>query len=308
LSDGSSIEWTDATWSPVTGCTKISNGCLNCYIERTPPFRMAHRKFDKPGIGGTTGVQLHPDRLGQPFRWRKPRRIFVCSLADLFHSDVPDDHIIDVWSVMAATPRHTYQVLTKRPARMRALLSASDFREKVARRAAGRMEDGDHWLDYLMFERKAWPLPNVWGGVTAEDQPRADQRIPILLNTPLAVRWVSVEPMLSSIRLPMFCACGCRKPIGVAEREARLNPGYLNEYQAEAAVCSTLGVDWVVLGGESGPGARPMDPVWARSVRDQCVSAGVPFLFKQWGGRTPKANGRLLDGRTWDEYPAMVTS
>lgn len=265
MADRSLIAWTDATWNVVTGCTKVSNGCLHCYIERTPPFRIGHRRFDRPGIGGTTGVLLHRERLERPYRWRKPRRVFVCSLADLFHDDVPDDVIIDVWSVMATNPRHTFQVLTKRPARMRALLSRPGFREAVARCGAARMEDGDNWFDYLMFEPKAWPLPHVWGGVSAEDQPNADRRIPILLDTPdLAVRWVSMEPMLGPIDLSRWL---CRQP-GV--------PGH-------TCTASRHALSWVVVGGESGPGARPMDLVAAARVVEQSRTAGVPVFMKQLG-------------------------
>lgn len=323
MSDKTGIEWTDATWSPVTGCTRISDGCTNCYIERTPPFRMAHRRFDQEGIGGTTGVQLHHDRMLTPMRWRKPRKVFVCSMADLFHDHVPESFIGSVFDVMAKCERHTFQVLTKRPARMRALLTkwATQVPDDMPQyKAAFRAHQG------VWAMVKQWPLPNVWLGVSAEDQKRADLRIPALLDTPAAVRFVSAEPLLGPIDL------------------------HTDPIEAGSPFWGSQ-LDWVIVGGESGPGARPMHPDWARSLRDQCVAAGVPFLFKQWGEYRPltlgddefghyvsvdresgelafldgdvwsrhhggrweamrrvgkKRAGRELDGRTWDQYPEAV--
>lgn len=304
MGDTTHIEWTDATWNPVTGCTRVSPGCVNCYIDWAPPFRVEGRHFtDRDGnrshaIGATTGVRLHPDRLDWPLRKRswRGKRVFVCSLADLFHDDVPDEYIARVFAVMALTPEVTYQVLTKRPARMRALLASGTFAGMV-------------WRD---VDDPSWPLPNVWMGVTVEDQERADQRIPILLDTPAAVRWLSCEPLLGPVDLD---ATGMGVT-GTSGPESRPSA-----------------VDWVVAGGESGPGARPMHPDWARSLRDQCRDAGVPFLFKQWGDlvteeQAPeditlpavswrhlgddqppvwrvgkKRAGRLLDGVQHDGYP-----
>lgn len=303
MGDTTHIEWTDATWSPVTGCTRVSPGCVNCYIDWAPPFRIEGRHFtDRDGnrshaIGATTGVRLHPDRLDWPLRKRswRGKRVFVCSLADLFHDDVPDEYIARVFAVMALTPEVTYQVLTKRPARMRALLASGTFAGMV-------------WRD---VDDLSWPLPNVWLGVTVEDQERADRRIPILLDTPAAVRWLSCEPLLG--------------PVNLGRAVGTYYGGDPREDES--------GIDWVVVGGESGPGARPMHPDWARSLRDQCRDAGVPFLFKQWGDlvteeQAPeditlpavswrhlgddqppvwrvgkKRAGRLLDGRTHDGYP-----
>ena len=258
MGDTTHIEWTDATWNPVTGCTRVSPGCVNCYIDWAPPFRVEGRHFtDRDGnrshaIGATTGVRLHPDRLDWPLRKRswRGKRVFVCSLADLFHDDVPDEYIARVFAVMALTPEVTYQVLTKRPARMRALLASGTFAGMV-------------WRD---VDDPSWPLPNVWMGVTVEDQERADQRIPILLDTPAAVRWLSCEPLLGPVDLD---ATGMGVT-GTSGPESRPSA-----------------VDWVVAGGESGPNARPMHPSWARSLRDQCATAGVPFLFKQWGEWAP---------------------
>ncbi|MBF6187600.1 phage Gp37/Gp68 family protein [Nocardia farcinica] len=298
------IEWTDKTWNPVTGCTRTSEGCRHCYIERTVPMRVAGRRFSGPEIGATLPVQLHHSRLGQPLLWRKPRRIFVCSMADLFHDDVPDEFIGTVFDVMARAPQHTFQVLTKRPARVRALLSRWATQAGKGFRASWRC-DGGAWAD-----TEAWPLPNVWLGVSVEDQRWADIRIPALLDTPAAVRFVSAEPLLGPIDLTR------RGLLAPDEFERRL--------------------DWVIVGGESGRGARPMHPEWARSLRDQCSAAGVPFLFKQWGEYITteqmteatymtwdiehgsaqyhpsvqwrvgkKRAGRELDGRTWDEFPEV---
>ena len=319
MGDRSGIVWTDATWGPVTGCTRVSEGCEHCYIERTPPFRMAGRRFDGPSIGASTGVQLHPQRLDQPLRWRRPRMIFVNSMADLFHTDVPDDYIARVFAVMGLAWQHTFQVLTKRPARMRSLLANPDFEEAVFDAAmdgtlAGRAADQgrgywaiDHGRSVMM------PLSNVWLGVSVENQRWADQRIPLLRATPAAVRFLSCEPLLDAVELDLS------------------------------------DIDWVIAGGESGPGARPMSPRWVRQLRDQCTAAAVAFTFKQWGEWTDvdhgmdaagdddplfrrcvgnnrvnghrirtvdgqlmvrlgrHKTGRRLDGRTWDKFPATTT-
>lgn len=270
MASNTRISWTDATWNPITGCTRISPGCLHCYIERQPPLRMARRRFNGPGIGATTGVQLHPERLGVPLHWRRPRRIFVCSLADVFHRDVPDEHIAQIWATMSIATQHTFQIVTKRPARMRSLLRSDKFWYTVDR---ARMLQG-----HAPFQTRRHWLLNTWLSVTVEDQDAANRRIPILLETPAAVRGVSAEPLLGPIDL-------------------------------EAADWHALhdgGLDWVVAGGETGPGARLMDPAWARSLRDQCQQAGRPiaFHFKQWGGR--RGHDRELDGRVWDEYPQRL--
>ena len=275
MSDKSGIEWTDATWNPTVGCTKVSAGCDHCYAE-TLVNRFAGTS---PAFPTTFDiVNLRSDRfLTQPLRWRKPRRIFVNSLSDLFHKDVPDDFIARVFAVMAACPEHTFQLLTKRHGRMRSLLSSEEFPPAVLA----------HWVGggWTPLDPNWWPLPNLWLGVSAEDQDAADLRIPALLDTPAAVRWVSAEPLLGPIDLGFTEPCD-------HVRYSHLDIGCWRA------------IDWIVAGGESGAQARPMGPDWARSLRDQCVTAGIPFLFKQWGGRTPKVNGRTLDGRTWDEYPA----
>jgi protein gp37 len=341
VSDHSKIEWTDATWSPVTGCTKVSPGCEHCYIERTPPFRKEHRWFDRPGIGGTTGVRLHEDRLAQPLRWTRPRRVFVCSLADLFHDDVPDGYIARVWDVMGRCPQHTFQILTKRPARLRSWLTRwadttgdaghdrptgmpplprgpeavratyTSGRARLFADMLDSMGDPPEGCAYPLYDwmegQRFWPavLPNVWVGVTVESQQWADIRVPELIAAPAAVRWVSAEPLLGPIdltRLPFPRWSMDRKQCcGMVIDALGGRYGVPGLWQAPAASA----LSWVVCGGESGPKARPMHPDWARSLRDQCVEAGVPYLFKQWGEWSPAP--WKLDrgpGETDDQYKA----
>ncbi|WP_255789380.1 DUF5131 family protein [Mycobacteroides abscessus] len=324
MGDKTGIEWADATWNPVTGCDKVSPGCDHCYAET-----FAERWRGTRGHYFETGfdVQLRPDKLDLPLRWTKPRRIFVNSMSDLFHDKVPDEYIARVFAVMALAPQHTFQLLTKRHGRMRTLLRDGEFQQQVYD-AWGQLEMPKGRPSMEDWPWSGWPLPNVWLGVSAEDQKRADLRIPALLDTPAAVRFVSAEPLLGPIDLH-------GDPIG---KDSVFWIGHL---------------DWVIVGGESGPGARPMHPDWARSMRDQCVAAGVPFLFKQWGEWVPerlglhgnnapaaflstggvvrplingkpacppmapagdmtirrvgkKRAGRELDGRTWDQYPEVV--
>jgi len=291
MSGTTGIEWTDATWNPVTGCTKVSAGCDHCYAET-----FAERWRGTPGHYFEQGfdVQLRPDKLDWPLRKRKPQRIFVNSMSDLFHDQVPDDYIANVFAVMAIASRHTFQVLTKRHARMRSLLTSSAFQTATAEHML-RMTDADEMKD----AGEPFPMPNVWLGVSAEDAKWAKIRGDALRETPAAVRFFSCEPLL----------------------------GPMDDLDLK-------GIGWVIAGGESGRGARPMNPDWARSVRDQCTAAGVPFLFKQWGEYAPVPSyvprpslawqrdfekwsmsrvgkhraGRILDGRTWDEYPGVVTA
>lgn len=263
MSDKSAIEWTDATWNPTTGCTKVSPACANCYIERTPPFRIAGRQF----VRGHIPLELHPDRLDKPKSWKQPRRIFVNSLSDLFHSDAPDDFILRVLDSIRAghANGHVFQVLTKRPERMRSIMSKLQFDSA----GAGRMYLKDKGLN-----RQGQPISfapvmrRMWLGVSVENR-HWKSRITVLRQTPAAVRFLSLEPLLEHI-------------------------GDLDLH----------GIHWVIVGGESGPKHRPIDADWVRAVRDQCVASGVNFFFKQWGGPTPKSGGRLLDGRTWDEMPS----
>ena len=238
MSDKSAIEWTDATWNPVTGCTEVSPGCDHCYARtiaerfRGVPNHPYEQGFD---------LKLHPDRLDLPLKWHKPRRIFVNSMSDLFHKDIPDEYIARVFETMNKAQHHIFQVLTKRPSR--AVLIAHQLR----------------WT------------PNIWIGTSIETNQyiwRADK----LRQIPAHVRFISAEPLL----------------------------GPLDDLNLE-------GIHWLISGGESGPRYRPCDPEWVRSLRDRCLSSGVAFFHKQWGGRTPKSGGRMLDGRIWDEMPLPQT-
>ena len=296
------IEWCHATWNVITGCSIVSSGCKHCYAMRLAATRLRHhpsRRGLTDAHGRWTGeVRFNRQWLDQPLRWRKPRRIFVCAHSDLFHEKVPDEWVDLVLAVMALCPQHVFQVLTKRPERMRDYIVRFDGDEAVERvcDAAGGIMGQRGWDRVADAELIA--LPNAWLGVSVEDQRTANERIPLLLETPARVRWISAEPLLGRINLRNLKTPGGWSAIDalggvrvVAGRE-RIEYGR-----------SRLG--WVVAGGESGLRARPMDPAWARSLRDQCAAAGVPFFFKQWGGRTPKAGGRLLDGRTWDEFPEV---
>jgi protein gp37 len=242
MSDKSKIEWTDATWNPVRGCTKISPGCAHCYAET-----LAERFRGVPGHPFQFGFDLRlvPEKLGDPLRWGTSRMIFVNSMSDLFHHDVPDDYIVSVCRVMTAANWHTYQVLTKRADRLVGLLKGK------LRFAAGQK--------------------HIWWGVSAENRRHGLPRVELLRRAPAKVRFLSVEPLLEDL--------------GAIDLE---------------------GIDWVIVGGESGPGARPMDAAWVRNIRSQCRSAGVAFFFKQWGGVRKSETGRSLDGRTYSEFPDHV--
>ncbi len=239
MSDRSTIEWTDATWNPVTGCTKVSPGCDHCYAET-----FAERFRGVPGHHFEAGfdLTLRPERLDQPLRWKRPRRIFVNSVSDLFHQDVPDEYILAVVQVMRLANWHTYQVLTKRSERMRDLLRTT-------------LHD-------------AADQPHIWWGVSVENRRHGLPRIDHLRAAPARVRFLSVEPLLEDLG-----------PLDLGD------------------------IAWAIVGGESGRGARPMDPNWVRSVRDQCRATGVRFFFKQWGGIRKGRHGRTLDGETHDEFP-----
>ncbi|TXH20578.1 MAG: phage Gp37/Gp68 family protein [Mycobacterium sp.] len=280
MSATTSIEWTEATWNPVTGCTEVSPGCDHCYAKV-----IAERFRGGPAFPNGFDVQLRPDKLDLPLRWRRPRRIFVNSMSDLFHDDVPDEYIAQVWAVMALAPRHTFQVLTKRHGRMRSLVGSGHFAGLVYKAVNAILAQGnpprlgDDTIVAALdgFARGQFTvLPNVWGMVTAENQQWADIRIPALLDAPFAVRGVSLEPLLGPITLSQNWL--------VAEERGAVFPADVRVLLKHHGVPM---LDWVVVGGESGHGARPMHPDWARSLRDQCTAAGVPFLFKQWGEWAP---------------------
>lgn len=295
MSDGTGIEYLDATWNPVTGCTHVSEGCRNCWAER-----MAKRQNKAWGQ-----VYLHPERLEQPLHWRRPRRVGVCFMGDLFHPSVPIEYMYNVMHAMEDATQHTFFVLTKRP---------DGIIDAIAR------------------------LENVVVGVSVEDQVTAEERIWRLLATPSKHRWVSIEPMLGAVDLSQ---------VGHSTKAGKNPDQILNALLGTSNMWEGAKIDWVVLGGESGPGARPMHPDWARSVRNRCVATGVPFFFKQWGDWAEvdssreicdwmdgdlavssrgtsrpwtddwdetevhmrrigkKRAGRELDGRTWDQLPIL---
>lgn len=250
------IEWADKVWNPVTGCSKVSTGCKNCYAERLFPRVYGRDTFKYyPGTRhpGTRprkfiNVKLHPDRLNQPLHWKKPRMVFVNSMSDLFHEDVPDDFINKIWTIMLVCHRHTFQILTKRPERM-----AKFFKEKKHSWSAGS---------------DPFDMPkNIWLGVSIENQETADERIPFLLQVPTTIRFLSCEPLLDRINLNNVWA--------------KMPSGGKILYN----IVANKRINWIIVGGESGPNFRPMHLNWAREIRDQCKEAGVPFFFKQTAGK-----------------------
>lgn len=325
MAESSKIEWTDATWNPITGCTVVSAGCSGCYAMKLAGGRMknhwSREGLTKPGPKGPVWngkLRFNGEWLDQPLRWRRPRMIFVCAHGDLFHENAPTEWINRVFLVMADAPQHTFQVLTKRPERMHEILT------------------------------RCWnkpPLPNVWLGVSAENQETVESRIPYLLETPAAVRFLSAEPLLGPINLCPLHTVDYKYGEELASIYALRGTA---AYQVPSSHYwqDHPKLDQVIVGGESGPNARPMHPNWARSLRDQCTAAGVPFFFKQWGEWAPqpakriyasddparrrlwfyakqhkrfddettvfhvgkKRAGRLLDGRTWDEIPGEIAA
>lgn len=278
------IEWTDETWNPVTGCAKVSPGCEHCYAETF------YERFN--GKGSFANVKLHSERLAQPLRWRKPRSVFVNSMSDLFHADVPDAFIAETFAVMAVCQQHTFQILTKRHGRMRALLTSAGFRDAVLDRQHRGVQPQRGFTD-------TWPLPNMWLGVSVETQQWADIRVPALLETPAAVRFLSCEPLLGPVDLK-------RAVIPMGDQRGH---GLTASFVHAGNCCRRFhGIDWVIAGAESGPGARAMDEGWVRSVRDQCAVAGVAFFYKQNAINGRKVSLPELDGRTWDQYPEAVAT
>jgi len=293
------IEWADRVWNPVTGCTKVSDGCRNCYAETMAKRFWKDREF--------CDVQIHYERLAQPLNWKIPARVFVNSMSDLFHDDVPIEFVDEMFDVMSSAERHTFMILTKRPLNMWNFFLWKEARDKTFNRIHS--------------------FKNVWLGVSVEDQKTANERIPLLLKIPAAVRFVNCEPLLEKIELD---------EIPQALFSVKNDPG-------EKITVAEGGLDWVIVGGESGKNARPMHPDWVRSIRDCCISAEIPFFFKQWGewqltdGRLEiqrlvngekeriltsikipgaigyqdawfrwvgkKAAGRMLDGKKWSQFP-----
>jgi protein gp37 len=237
----SAIEWTDATWNPVTGCTKISRGCDNCYAER---FSERFRGVPNHPFSMGFDLVLRPERLEQPFRWRRPKMVFVNSMSDLFHKEIPIEFVARVFDTMEAANWHVFQILTKRSSLMRDFL-CERYASKVA-------------------------PSHMWFGVSVEDG-RVLSRVRHLQQSPAAVRFLSIEPLIG--------------PIGELDLS---------------------GIHWVIVGGESGPHARPMRPEWVRNIRDQCLASKVAFFFKQWGETNKKVAGRVFEGRTWDQFPSSV--
>ena len=302
MADRTKIEWTDATWNPIRGCTRVSEGCRHCYAEVmagrfSDPGQWGHglaQRVALPG-GGTdhrwTGkVELVDAALDLPLRWRSPRRIFVNSTSDLFHEKVLDEWIDRVFAVMALAPQHRFQVLTKRPERMRDYLGHkvtpyNVLYEAIARNSSDLSE--------------SWPLRNVWLGTSIEDQATADDRIPHLLATPAAVRFISAEPLLGPVDLRLIVI----KPSDAPERGKP--PVSINALKGwyGGADHDPARIHWTIVGGESGPGARPMHPDWARSLRDQCQAAGVPFFMKQMSGPRKATMPPIPDDLMVREFP-----
>lgn len=294
MSDGTKIEWTDATWNPVTGCSVVSPGCTNCYAMRLAGTRLKHHPSragltveTKAGPVWNGEVRLNEEWLNQPLRWKRPRRIFVCAHGDLFHEHVPDGWIDRVFAVMALAPRHTFQVLTKRAQRMRDYVTELDrlsFKATLARMALAVP------TPLPRFDTMEIPPSNLWLGVSVEDQARADERIPDLLATPAAVRFVSAEPLLGPIDLTTVRHHD-PKMFSWLSYAPSLN-ALTGQYPVLEREPRGAKLSWVIVGGESGRDARPMHPDWARSLRDQCQGAGVAFFFKQWGEFRPQHDFR----------------
>lgn len=340
MADRSKIEWTDATWNIVNGCSVLSPGCTNCYamrlagwLKKNDPSRAGLTEPSKTGPVWTGEVRWNAKQEELPLRWRRPRRVFVAAHGDIFHENVPTEWLDRIWAIMKLAENHSFQVLTKRPKRMRLYLSDPELPERIAQRCLieGRNMrpgapcwQGDRWRDagQGVVVPARWPLPNVHLGVSAEDQVRANERVPELLQTPAAFRFVSLEPLLGPVDL-------ARVEFMPGNSAYMIDARYVCEgYQA---------LNWVIAGGESGLRARPMEIGWVRALRDQCAATGTPFFFKQWGEWAPfpdddfrygehgygsradkvdvkrrmyrlgkRAAGRMLDGREHNELPPMI--
>ena len=299
MSDKTAIQWTDRTWTPLTGCTRVSLGCDHCYAFQLHDQRhiawkrgrwpTAPPQYHQP----FSTVQLLPDRLIEPLRWRTPSRVFLTSMGDVFHEDLPEKYLAEIFGVMARTPQHTYQVLTKRPERMARLLNDLEWVELVAYYA--------DWGETFF----PWPLPNVWLGTTVENEAAARARLGYLRQCPAAVRFLSMEPLLEAVNLDFWF--GLRpgyewRPCVCAEISPVDRPCITCVARQDLAAAS--GISWVIIGGESGPHARPFDLAWARDLIGQCRAAGVPVFVKQLGAVWAKESGaKHAHGGNPDEWP-----
>ena len=308
MADHSRIAWCDATWNPVSGCSKVSPGCEHCYAEViSHRFGWTSKTWTAPHAA--ENVRCHPERLKQPLHWRRPRRIFVNSMSDLFHDQVPDSFLDQVFASIAPLSRHTYQILTKRPQRMYAYLTDPATPDRIAAQAwAYAYGSFQNQSTTEIFRNLAvtWPFRHVWLGVSVEDQRRAEERIPLLLQTPAALRFVSCEPLLGTLDLTEINGKSALDPICwgdcACDSVYGYDPGCVR-HGGDGHL--TRKIDWVIVGAESGPQARPMEEDWVRSLRDQCIAAAVPFFFKQ---RVDTAGHKdqqpVLDGHIWQDYPA----
>ena len=331
MADNTKIEWTDATWNPVTGCTVVSPGCTNCYAMKLAGGRLRHHPSRKGLTDGSKAgpvwngkVRFNHVWLDQPLKWKRPRMIFVCAHGDLFHEAIPDEWIDVVFAVMALAKQHTFQVLTKRPERMRDYLKQVASERDMNRWAIAASRIRPDWFSSMIDEKIAeadWPLRNVWLGVSAEDQVRADMRVGPLLETPAAIRFVSAEPLLDLVTFECMVFDKWPESTGII-------PGYSGTYNALAGTwMPAVGnvdeelagrllelpkLDWIIVGGEGGPRARPMHPDWALRLRDECRNNEVPFHFKQWGRYMPAESrivgNRIIMGRNGHVRPSGAES
>lgn len=312
MADKTKIEWTDATWNPITGCAVVSPGCTNCYAMKLAGTRLKHHPSrkgltvdSKAGPVWTGEIRFNEQWLDQPMRWQKRRRIFVCAHGDLFAEGVTVGMLDRIFAIMGLCPHHTFQVLTKRPERMRAYIASLGDGKSPDRVTEAAFTIGQsvrvHRGSGGMCER---PLPNVWLGVSVEDQKRADERIPLLLETPAARRFISAEPLLGRIELKNIC---CLRDEAFIRFDALTAEAWVENSESASAYCNEADgitkLDWVIAGGESGPGARPMHPEWVRAIRDQCAASDTAFFFKQWGEWAP--NVGAVDGWKISDDPEI---
>lgn len=299
MGDKTKIQWTDATWNPLNGCSRISAGCMHCYAERLASrFSGAGQTYDGLTLNGkwTGNIRLAENKLLDPLRWKQPRRIFVNSMSDLFHENVPDEWIDRIFAVMALASQHTFQVLTKRPERMHEYLcKLSDVGPLAAQLRIDRCAAE---INGRSFVGSGWPLRNVWLGVSVENQETADGRIPLLLETPAETKFISYEPALGPVDFSFWLSQPKREnfendPLAIALARDMIRTGTGDAPRA---------IDWIIVGGESGPGARRFDPAWARSVVAQCKAAAVPVFVKQMGSNVIEAEMHWPGANHWTDH------